>query len=147
MVIYSGEFCRYISFELPCHITEGSTKHLFRKYKICAEQEWYETTSPSFSLEKNKMFLTVLSDSRALFSSSSEQTPGCYSALMQGCCLVGTFQVFLMHRRKTQSLAMSDVKTLWLQDVISFQKWELGDDRAFVQQTWCQSCNLLVSTS
>lgn len=55
-----GELRRYIGFELPCHITEGSTKHLFRKYKICAEQGWYKATSPSFSLE-NKMFFTVLS--------------------------------------------------------------------------------------
>lgn len=146
MVIYLGELCRYISFELPCHITEGSTKHLFRKYKICAEQGWYKATSPSFSLE-NKMFFTVPSDSRALFASSREQTACCYPALSQGCLLVGTFQVFLMHRRKTQSLEMSDLKTSWLQDRVSFQKWERGEGRAFVQQAWWQSCNLLVSTS
>lgn len=113
MDICLGEFCSYISFELPCHITEASTKHLFRKYKICAEQGWYKTTSPSFSLE-NKMFFAVLSDSRALFASSSEQTACCYPDLTQGCCLVGMFQVFLMHRRKTQSLGMSDLKALWL---------------------------------
>lgn len=83
MAIYLGELCRYISFELPCHITEGNTKHLFRKYKICAEQGWYQATSPSFSLE-NKMFLTGLSDSRALFASSCEQTACCYPSLSQG---------------------------------------------------------------
>lgn len=121
MVIYLGELCRYISVELPCHITEGSTKHLFRKYKICAEQGWYKATSPSFSLE-NKMFFTVQSDSGALFASSCEQTAWCYPASMQGCRLVGVFQVFLMHRRKTQSLEMSDLKTLWLQNIVSFQK-------------------------
>lgn len=121
MVIYLGELCRYISFELPCHITEGSTMHLFRKYKICAEQGWYKATSPSFSLE-NKMFFTVLSDSGALFASSFEQTVWSYPALTQGCCLVGIFQVFLMHRRETQGLEMSDLKILWLQDMASFQK-------------------------
>lgn len=121
MVIYLGELCSYISFELPCHITEGSTKHLFRKYKICAEQGWYKATSPSFSLEK-KMFFTVLSDSRALFVSSWEQTACCYPALTQGWCSVGMFQVFLMHRRKTQRWEMSNLKTLWLQDLVSFQK-------------------------
>lgn len=142
MVIYLGELCRYVSFELPCHRTEGSTKHLFRRSKICAEQGWYKATFPSFSLE-NKMFFTVLSDSRALFPSSCEQTVCCYPALTQGCRLVGMFQVFLMHRRKTQSLEMSDLKTLWLQDMVCFPKWELGEGRAFVQQTWWQSCNLL----
>lgn len=116
MVIYLGELCSYISFELPCHITEGSTKHLFRKYKICAEQGWYKATSPSFSLEK-KMFFTVLSDSRALFGSSCEQTARCYPALTQGCRSLGAFQVFLMHKRKTQSLEMPDLKTLCLQDI------------------------------
>lgn len=106
MVIYLGELGTYISFELPCHITGGSTKHLFRVYKICAEHGWYKTTSPaSFSLE-NKMFFTVLSDSGALFASSREQVACCCAALSQGCLLVGMFQVFLM-----QSLEMPDPKT------------------------------------
>lgn len=145
MVICLGELRRYISFELPCHKTESSTKHLFRKYKICAEQGWYKATSPSFSLEKKMVFYSAVS--RALFASSCEQTACFYPTLSQGCCLVGMFQVFLMHRRITQSLEMSDLKTLWLQDMVSFQNWELGVGRAFAQQTWWQSCNLLVSTS
>lgn len=111
-VIYLAGLHSYISFKLPCHIMGGSTKHLFRDYKICAEHGWYKTTSPaSFSLG-NRMFFTVLSDSRALFASSREQTACCCAALSQGCFLVGMHQVFLMQRGKTQSLEMPDLETL-----------------------------------
>ncbi|KAF2976316.1 hypothetical protein EK904_011308 [Melospiza melodia maxima] len=66
-----------------------------------------------------------MQNSRALFGSPCEQTAHCYPALTQGCRSLGAFQVFLMHRRQTQSLEMPDLKTLWLQDMISFQKYQL----------------------
>lgn len=56
------------------------------------------------------MVFTVLTDSRALFASSREQIGWCCAAFSQG--EVGMFQVFLMQRRKTQSLEKPDLKTL-----------------------------------
>lgn len=58
------------------------------------------------------MVFTVLSDSGALFASSHGQIACCWAALSQGCFLLGMFQVFLMQRRKTQSLEIPDLKTL-----------------------------------
>lgn len=58
------------------------------------------------------MFFTVLTDSRALFAISREQEGCCCAAFSQGCFSGGMFQVFLMQRRKTQSLEKPDLKTL-----------------------------------
>lgn len=70
------------------------------------------------------MFFTVLSDSRALFASASEQTACCCAALSQGCFLVGMHQVFLVQRRKTQSLEMPDLKTLCASEIWYLSKSE-----------------------
>lgn len=63
-----------------------------------------KTTSPASFFLENKMFFAMVSDSRALFTSSHEQITCCCAGLSQSCSLVGMFQVFLMQRERSQRL-------------------------------------------